>query len=815
MKRIKSLILLLAFAASIPGVFAKNIWTLDGKEYEVDTLIYRHQVGPGVQFAKYDLPSMPLKVSVLEVDYQNEYFEWETCKGGDRGVCEEQPTQMYARSDREGHNMIAATNGDFYFFKDPKENGIPRSGQFRLNECVTNPVGRAAIVTNDAKELFIDYIDFKGRITVNGETKRLHTVNMQRLEWETVGPDQLNLYTNSYGTQTENCIGGAKVIISPKEGSFFWSANKDIVAVVDDIVPGNGVTEIPAGKAILWGRGSYETLLNGLSAGTEITINLQTDMRNKPGYLKDFKELMGGSNHIILKNGEMYDTSSDRHPRTFMGFSKDKKTLFFVLADGRSGESIGTSMQESGAILKELGAWEGVNLDGGGSSVMIVNGDIVNKPSDGNVRPVGNGNLLVSKAPASEVVEQLGFAPRSYNVLTNARFRPVIYGYNKYGLLKTKDLEGVTFTCDEAIGHIEGNEFVAADKPARGMLTAHFGDFKESVEVTIFTCATKFALDSVVVDDTHPYMIEIVGENGVYHDNIDPRTVTWTVEDPSICKVVDGQVVALATGETTISGKSNVFEQSLKVRVHIPKYKVECAPELKDINGWKVSASGVKDRVVTAGEDGLVIKFKGAPGRSNYIKIEKDFIFSGLPEKLQFKLKPGDIDITKINFVMRSPIQQSIIHKIDFVANPDADGCTLIEFKDSDLIGEWKQGHFPLNFLSMHMTMSRPVKDKEYVLSIPEINAVYAGGASVENVLAESKALKLYPNPVEAGEPVTLEGLAAEGTVEIEIVNMNGAVVRAFDAAVHSGAVRFLTEGLSAGIYAVKAGKESCMIVVK
>lgn len=356
MKKLKSLILFMILALTVSGMFAKNIWTLDGKEYEVDTLIYKHKVGPGVQFAKYDLPTMPLKVSVLEVDYQNEYFDWETCKGGDKGVCEEQPTNMYARSDREGHNMIAATNGDFYFYKDVKENGIPRSGQFRLNECVTNPVGRACIVTNDAKELFIDYIDFKGRITVNGETKRLHTVNMQRLEWETVGPDQLNLYTNSYGPQTENCIGGAKAIISPKEGTFFWSANKDIVAVVDEIVQGEGVTEIPAGKAILWGRGSYETLLNGLAVGTEITVNLQTDMRNKPGYMKDFKELMGGSNSIILKNGGMCDWSADRHPRTFMGFSKDQKTLFFVLTDGRWGESVGTSMQESGAILKELGA---------------------------------------------------------------------------------------------------------------------------------------------------------------------------------------------------------------------------------------------------------------------------------------------------------------------------------------------------------------------------------------------------------------------------------------------------------------------------
>ena len=46
-------------------------------------------------------------------------------------------------------------------------------------------------------------------------------------------------------------------------------------------------------------------------------------------------------------------------------------------------------------MLKALGVYNAVNLDGGGSSCMVVGSKVVNTPSDGNVRAVGNGLLVV------------------------------------------------------------------------------------------------------------------------------------------------------------------------------------------------------------------------------------------------------------------------------------------------------------------------------------------------------------------------------------------------------------------------------------
>ena len=193
MKRLFSLVAL-ALVVLMP-MQAKTQWTLAGNVYDVDTLVFPHLVGPGVMFAKYDLPAMPLKVSVMEMDLTNPYIDFETCKGGDKGVAQENPLSMATRNHRPGHEVVGATNGDFYFYTNVVENGIPRSGQFKKDECITNPVGRACFVLDDNRRPYIDRVDFYGSISHKGENYRLHTVNMQRLEWENTQGNQINLYT--------------------------------------------------------------------------------------------------------------------------------------------------------------------------------------------------------------------------------------------------------------------------------------------------------------------------------------------------------------------------------------------------------------------------------------------------------------------------------------------------------------------------------------------------------------------------------------------------------------------------------------------
>jgi exopolysaccharide biosynthesis protein len=92
--------------------------------------------------------------------------------------------------------------------------------------------------------------------------------------------------------------------------------------------------------------------------------------------------------------------SRDRHPRTAIGFSADSTKLFLVTVDGRRESDSGMSLGELARVMIDLGVYEGMNFDGGGSTTMVVDGKVVNSPSDKTgERAVGSGLLIVVDAP--------------------------------------------------------------------------------------------------------------------------------------------------------------------------------------------------------------------------------------------------------------------------------------------------------------------------------------------------------------------------------------------------------------------------------
>lgn len=89
------------------------------------------------------------------------------------------------------------------------------------------------------------------------------------------------------------------------------------------------------------------------------------------------------------------------HPRTAVGLSGDGRRLLLLVADGRREGVPGPTLPELAELMAELGACAALNLDGGGSSAMWVGDRVVNRPSDGFERPVGN-HLGVLAAPGCE-----------------------------------------------------------------------------------------------------------------------------------------------------------------------------------------------------------------------------------------------------------------------------------------------------------------------------------------------------------------------------------------------------------------------------
>lgn len=113
--------------------------------------------------------------------------------------------------------------------------------------------------------------------------------------------------------------------------------------------------------------------------------------------LRDASEAVSG-NRLLVESGRArvaHDDAQARAPRTLAGLTADRRTLLLVVVDGRSVRSRGLTLGEAADLLCRLGADIGINLDGGGSSVMVRRGDDgqpqrLTRPSDGSERPVAN-----------------------------------------------------------------------------------------------------------------------------------------------------------------------------------------------------------------------------------------------------------------------------------------------------------------------------------------------------------------------------------------------------------------------------------------
>ncbi len=121
---------------------------------------------------------------------------------------------------------------------------------------------------------------------------------------------------------------------------------------------------------------------------------------------KGVKHIISGGPYLV-KNGEVYvDMTAQklgaiggRNPRSAIGYTADNNFIL-VAVDGREGSSIGMTLMELANFMQSIGCVGAINLDGGGSTVMYVNGRVVNKPHMTGGIPLSNA-IILSKTEKS------------------------------------------------------------------------------------------------------------------------------------------------------------------------------------------------------------------------------------------------------------------------------------------------------------------------------------------------------------------------------------------------------------------------------
>lgn len=269
-------------------------------------------------------------------------------------------------------------------------------------------------IAKDGKPL-IDNYEPNLRMIHNGRSLRIHSINTQRFS------NELVLFTPTNRTTTVGQQGSqwaTEIVVTNATKDMRQLSFGDRVSGTVSQITRMGEmvnSEIPANGFVLSGNGgAMASALANVKVGDEISIDIGIDSKWQDA------RYMIGTGPILVRDGQVninMNVSSafarDLHPRTAIAYSKDRNTAFLVTVDGRqSGFSNGVSLQRFAEYLISLGADYAINLDGGGSTTMLVRNpgygfpSLVNRPSNGSQRGVSSTLQVVDVRAPKRVTEQ-------------------------------------------------------------------------------------------------------------------------------------------------------------------------------------------------------------------------------------------------------------------------------------------------------------------------------------------------------------------------------------------------------------------------
>ena len=817
MKKILLGLSLLAMAVTANAA-GKTI-LIDGQEQRVDTLVHK-VVGPGNTYLHIALPNLPIRVYIMKIDTHNQYNRIETYLANDRIEGTELVTGACARKSYEGHDAYCGINGDFFNVIGHNEFplGAPRGGSIENGEVQIEPNsnwwGFATI--DEAGTPILDYMSFLGTVTAaNGETFNFINANNPRTD---CGLTFFNRFAGETTRQDVNSsadhgLTKTEVYIKPIEGQK-WGINRDVKCKVIKKVTNLGSNPIAKDESVLSGIKDAKVFLDKFNDGDVITVKMAITTTDKESPLNpNIREMIGG-NAMILQNGILTERNTNDgynnvpYPRTSVGASKDGRWLYLLVVDGK-GQFRGATTGEVAQILKFYGADDAVGLDGGGSAEMIVSKKVVNWPADGRERPVGNGWLVVNTAPKDSTIAKIRTMDSRLILPIYGTAKPVVLAYNKYDALMTENLEGVTFTCDAAIGHVdETGTFIAKGEPCAGYITANYNGLTAKLPVEVKN-VQNFAIthSKILVDDKRPYEIEVSTEIDNKSYPITPKVFNWTSADNSVCTVNEkGFVTGLKDGDVVVTGTLGDIKKELTVSVQIPTAANMPVNYPTFPTDWTLKQTGGTGLAISSLENGFKLDYTGnGAARGAYISVARPMVIWSLPEAIRIKVNPGESQIKKISMNAENALGERIASWVFTADALEKNKESVFELKLSDWCNPAMNATYPIQINSVRFDMGASKKGTAFSISVPAFEAIYPQFGGVAQNIINSDMAVVYPNPVNAGEAFTVE---VEGKAEVNVFALNGEKVLS---TIVEGTSAVSTQGLATGVYFVNVVAEDAI----
>ena len=376
-----------ASAATAPTADAATVGVPAGA-----SVAAREELAPGVKHVTFQGNDLSAHVAVIEPDAP---VALRTVLAEDRiGGALERPSAMCARV-----GCLLAVNGDYTL----PDTTVPVGGVVRDGVLLRSPspTHHQLVIGRDGG-LAAGTIAMRGRVaSTDLRSFAIDGVNRPR------EADEVVLYTPASGARTATNRHGVELVATPVDGAAPARLGETVVAKVERLADG-GNARIPPEGFVLSGHGAGATHLARLwkaiesgDVGRRILVRLESE--------PDAFQSVGGT-PLLLRHGQPWHgegaTSfvNGDHPRTVVGWDGDGR-VFIVTVDGRQpGHSAGMSIAEVAQFVRQLGATDALNLDGGGSTVFVVGGTVVNRPSDRLVDRAGEQRIVPVPRPDDVVL---------------------------------------------------------------------------------------------------------------------------------------------------------------------------------------------------------------------------------------------------------------------------------------------------------------------------------------------------------------------------------------------------------------------------
>ncbi|MCD8089872.1 MAG: phosphodiester glycosidase family protein, partial [Clostridiales bacterium] len=434
--------------------------------------------------------------------------------------------------------------------------------------------------------------------------------------------------------------------------------------------PGETVEVPENGYIIVMNNSTRESKIGYYSVGQAVSFVENGSFLFRPAKEMSTIEFGISGGGEILRNGETIANGeiispSARNPRTCIGVSQDKSKIIILCIDGRV-KGIGATTYECSEIMRELGAYDAIQLDGGGSTTMVIkpqDGDsleVVNTPSDGSQRAVANAVGISSVGEYTG----LGFLEISTSAEDNILVNGLNYNlsYKAYdNLYNPMELssDSITFTVEGVEGEFNGLSFTPSTEGiGKIKATTTLSDGTEvtgEADIVVLSEISRLSLtpSTRIIENGQSTAITTAEYNkdGFGGRTVDPSLLTYDVSDASKGYVTDdGYFMATGEGEVKITAYMGDISGSTTVYVGKTTEVInnfESAPTVEFLkfpeNGSFTGSAGIQYGVGTSGNTSVRLTYGFSANSSSvqcaYASFTDRLNVSGTPSKLGMYVK--------------------------------------------------------------------------------------------------------------------------------------------------------------------------------